>query len=79
MPHFSLPELLILLVIVVVLFGVGRVSKIGGEMGSAIREFRKGLNGDQQVPPVSTDPTAVPPVVPPVIPPASDITSNKPL
>jgi TatA/E family protein of Tat protein translocase len=30
------------------LFGVGRVSKIGGEMGSAIREFRKGLRGDDE-------------------------------
>ncbi len=45
MPHFSLPELLIVLVIVIVLFGVGRVSKLGGELGSAIREFRKGLTG----------------------------------
>jgi sec-independent protein translocase protein TatA len=40
------PELLLILAIVVLLFGVGRVSRIGGEMGSAIREFRKGLKGD---------------------------------
>ena len=46
MPHFNLPELLIVLVIVVVLFGAGRVSKIGGELGIAIREFRKGLEGE---------------------------------
>lgn len=39
-------ELVIILVIVLLLFGVGRVSRIGGEMGSAIREFRKGLQGD---------------------------------
>ena len=36
-------ELLIILVIVIVLFGVGRVSKIGGELGSAVSNFRKGL------------------------------------
>lgn len=48
MPHFTLPELLIVLVIVVVLFGAGRVSKLGGELGVAIREFRKGLNGGEQ-------------------------------
>ena len=36
-------ELIIVLVIVVLLFGVGRVSKLGKEMGSAISEFRKGL------------------------------------
>ena len=37
------PELLLILVIVLLLFGVGRVSKIGGELGSAVANFRKGL------------------------------------
>lgn len=37
------PELMIILVIVLLLFGVGRVSKIGGEMGSAVANFRKGM------------------------------------
>ncbi|RLT48572.1 MAG: twin-arginine translocase TatA/TatE family subunit [Chloroflexi bacterium] len=36
-------ELIIILVIVLVLFGVGRIGKIGGEMGRGISEFRKGL------------------------------------
>jgi sec-independent protein translocase protein TatA len=40
-------ELIIVLVIVLLIFGVGRVGKIGGELGSAIREFRKGLNPDE--------------------------------
>ena len=40
----GLPELLIILVIVLLIFGAGRVSKLGGEMGSAIANFRKGLN-----------------------------------
>jgi sec-independent protein translocase protein TatA len=39
------PELLIILVIVVLLFGVGRIGKIAGEMGKGIREFRNGLSG----------------------------------
>ena len=42
------PELMLILAIVVLLFGVGRVSLIGREMGSAIREFRKGLKGDEE-------------------------------
>lgn len=42
---FGLPELLIVLVIVLVLFGVGRISKIAGEMGSGIRAFKEGLQG----------------------------------
>ncbi|PJF44348.1 MAG: twin-arginine translocase TatA/TatE family subunit [Phototrophicales bacterium] len=40
-------ELIIILVIVILLFGVGRVSRLGGELGSAIREFRKGLQGEE--------------------------------
>jgi sec-independent protein translocase protein TatA len=40
------PEILLILVIVLVLFGVGRVSKLGNEMGTAIREFRKGLKDE---------------------------------
>lgn len=43
MPNLGPTELLIILVIVVLLFGVGRVSKIGGELGSAVANFRKGL------------------------------------
>ena len=50
MPHFNLAELVIVLLIVVVLFGAGRVSKLGGELGTAIREFRKGLEGDAKKP-----------------------------
>ncbi len=36
-------ELLIILLIVLLLFGVGRVSRIGGELGSAVANFRKGM------------------------------------
>jgi sec-independent protein translocase protein TatA len=41
-------ELLIILAIVLLLFGVGRLSRIGGELGRGISEFRKGLRGDDQ-------------------------------
>lgn len=43
-------ELLLILLIVVVLFGAGRVSRLGGELGAAIREFRRGLQGDDESP-----------------------------
>ena len=36
-------EWIIILVIVILVFGVGRVAKIGGEMGNAIR--LRGVNG----------------------------------
>ncbi len=43
-------ELLIVLVIVVILFGSGRIAKLGGELGHGLREFRKGLAGDDETP-----------------------------
>jgi sec-independent protein translocase protein TatA len=44
--HLGPTELIIILVIVIVLFGVGRIGKIAGEMGSGIRAFRQGLRDD---------------------------------
>jgi len=44
----GVPELLIILAVVVLLFGVGRLSKIGSELGRGIREFRTGLKGDEE-------------------------------
>jgi sec-independent protein translocase protein TatA len=41
-------ELIILLVIVVLLFGPGRIGKIAGEMGKGLRSFREGLGGDKK-------------------------------
>jgi sec-independent protein translocase protein TatA len=43
--RFGLPELAIILVIVLLVFGVGRIGKVSGELGSAIRQFREGLTG----------------------------------
>jgi sec-independent protein translocase protein TatA len=40
------PELIIILLIVILLFGVGRISKISKELGSGIRAFKEGLQGD---------------------------------
>ena len=44
----GIPELIIILVIIILLFGVGRISKIGGELGNTIRSFRKGLKGNDE-------------------------------
>jgi sec-independent protein translocase protein TatA len=65
-------ELIIILLIVLLLFGVGRIGKLGGELGSGIRAFRNGLKGDdeedkpqanasvtEEIPSVMGDPTAI--------------------
>ncbi len=44
MPQLGAGELIIILLIVIVLFGRGRVARLGGELGTALREFRRGLN-----------------------------------
>jgi sec-independent protein translocase protein TatA len=48
MPNLGAPELIVILLIIVVLFGVGRIGKIGGELGKGIRSFREGLKGDEE-------------------------------
>jgi len=40
------PELILILLIIVLLFGVGRIGKVGKELGTGIRAFREGLQGD---------------------------------
>lgn len=56
----GLPELLIILFIVVLIFGIGRISKVAGELGSGIRSFREGLKGNQDEEKDDTD-SAPPP------------------
>ena len=43
----GVPELLVILVIIVLLFGVGRVGKLSGEIGKGIRDFREALSGKE--------------------------------
>jgi sec-independent protein translocase protein TatA len=44
---FGVPELLIILAIIILLFGVGRIGKVAGELGKGIRSFKDGLKGDE--------------------------------
>lgn len=44
----GVPELLIILVIVIVLFGPGRFGKILGELGSGLRSFKDNLNTKEE-------------------------------
>jgi len=43
-------EWIIILVIVILLFGPGRIGKISGELGRSIKSFREGLAGKDDQP-----------------------------
>jgi sec-independent protein translocase protein TatA len=40
------PEIVIILVVVLIIFGVGKLPQIGGAIGKSIREFRKNQNSE---------------------------------
>ena len=46
MPSLGWQELLLILVIVIIIFGVGKLPEIGGAMGKGIREFRANATDD---------------------------------
>ena len=43
----GMPELLIVLVIIVLIFGPGRLAKTMGELGKGIRSFRESFNSSE--------------------------------
>jgi sec-independent protein translocase protein TatA len=45
----GLPELLVILVIVVLLFGAGKLPQIGSGIGEGIRNFRKSMKDKNEV------------------------------
>ena|SRR5437762_7008894 len=50
MPDIGVPELLIIAVIVVLLFGPGKAADLGGSLGKSIREFRRASSADDDAP-----------------------------
>ena len=54
--HFSIWELLLILVIVLVLFGGSRLRNLGSDLGSAIRGFRNAMNEGGKPETVEEDP-----------------------
>ena len=48
LPKIGPLELVIVLVIVLLIFGVGRLGRLGKDLGEGIREFRKGIAGDEE-------------------------------
>ena len=54
-------ELLIIIVILLLVFGAGKVRSVGSDLGSAVKGFRKSLQGSDPKPPGGTPEAAVPP------------------
>ena len=46
MPSLGVPELLIILLIVVLIFGASKLPQLGRGMGEGIKNFKKGLGED---------------------------------
>jgi sec-independent protein translocase protein TatA len=44
----SVPQLLIILVIVALIFGTKRLKEVGGDLGSAVKSFRKAMNNSAE-------------------------------
>lgn len=79
------PELLIILVIVIIVFGVGRLPQVGQALGRSIREFREANEEKPAAPPATVVVAAPPPVAsapvavpPPTVPlPAPSLTPDE--
>ena len=44
----GMPELVVILVIIMIVFGVGKLPEIGGGMGKAIRSFKKASQEEEE-------------------------------
>ena len=58
MGSFSVWHWLIVLVIVLVLFGRGKIPELMGDVAKGIKSFKKGIADEDQTPPASSDANA---------------------
>lgn len=47
LPTLGMPELLVLLLIVVIIFGASKLPQLGKGLGEGIRNFKRGMRGDE--------------------------------
>ena len=50
MPSIGPMELIVVLAVVLIIFGVGRLPEVGGALGKGIREFRRAQNEEPSEP-----------------------------
>jgi sec-independent protein translocase protein TatA len=49
------PELLIILFILFLIFGASKLPQLGAGLGAGIKNFKRSLKGDEELPPESSD------------------------
>jgi len=78
LPTFGPWELIVILLIVVVIFGAGRLSEVGGAVGKSIREFRKATTDEAQNAAAANPPAvaAAPPAQPLAAGPATPVVTT---
>lgn len=67
MGGLSLPHLIVMALVVLVLFGRGRISEMMGDFGKGIKSFKQGMNEEENkpiVPPAQIQQQQVPPATP---------------
>ena len=89
--NFSGPEILLVLVIVLIIFGAGKLPQVFSSLGKGVREFRDAAEGDPAAPttttastgavapPTATTPAPTTPIAPtaPVAPTAASTTTTE--
>jgi len=48
LPNIGPMELIIILVIVLLIFGAGRLATVGGALGKAVRDFKEAVRGGEE-------------------------------
>ena len=54
MPSLGWQELIIVLIIVIIIFGAGKLPEIGGAMGKSIKEFKRASDDESEALPNQT-------------------------
>jgi len=55
MPNLGTGELIVILIIVVLIFGVNKIPQLGKGLGEGIRNFKSALKAGQEEPPDKSD------------------------
>lgn len=58
MEGISITKLLVIAALVILLFGTNKLRSLGGDLGAAIKGFKKAMNDDQTAKPTAEDESA---------------------